>query len=208
MTRKELVDIFVRSKEVDGKPYTPDRIDPILPFMIGDLMLSEYVAATRGKVLTHNLKKLGSRWMDTYTHFNKGFFSHYPAEVWGDIIDLMDSLNQAMEPDLAELRSRIVLLMENVEPEDQCRIAHLLTAFVLAQYAQICWGQVYKIENRLGAHLTHTNQDLVKLKSIAFKMAVEYFKMLPNGTIGLSNLNTDGIFDTIAEHLREWVNNN
>lgn len=207
MTRRELVDIFVRSKEVDGKGFEVDSIAPILPFLIGDLMLSEYDAACRGANFRHEVKRIGSMWMKTYTSFNRGFFQHYPQDAWDDIIELMDSLSEALEPDLVELRRRIALVMEDVEGEDQDRICHLLTIFILAQYAQKCWGNIYKVAcGRIKR--PHLNTDLLKMKTYAFDMAVAYLRSLPKGSVALSNINVDGIFDQIAEHLYKWVNNN
>lgn len=208
MTRKELVDAFVTSRDVDGKPFDLDRIDPILPFLIGDLMLSEHAQATRGKTFTHELKHLNTLWVETYRRFNREFFSHYPVDAWDDITDLMDSLSETLEPDLVELRSRIALLMEDVPEDDQRRIVHLLTVFVLAQYAQVCWGQVYKVGVKRGEPLPHINQDIKKMKDLSFKMSVTYFRSLSQGSVSLSSINTDGIFDSIATHLREWVQNN
>lgn len=208
MTRKELVDAFVTSKDVDGKPFNLDRVDPILPFLLGDLMLSEYTLACRGANFRHQLHQLGTRWIKTYTSFNHGFFSHYPQDAWDDIIELMDSLSEALEPDLVELRSRIALIMEGVEGEDADRIVHLLTVYVLAQYAQVCWGQVYKVGVQRGMVTPHKNLEIAKMKELSFKMAVEYFRSLSTGSVSLSSINTDGIFDRIAKHLREWVQNN
>ena len=56
--------------------------------------------------------------------------------------------------------------------------------------------------------IEHQNEEYKKMKDISFKMSVEYFKTLSSGTVSLSSINTEGLFDQIAQHLLEWVQAN
>lgn len=212
MTKKEMVDMYVRSRSIDGKDYPGDKVEPIMPFIIGDLCYQTYLNATNGLELKHDMKRMDVLWRKAYEHFNKPFFSTYPEESHWEVTDLMDSLTDALSNDITILRSRIMLIIDDVEFSDKMRITNFLLANILAQYAQKAWGCIYKVQVVTGVgggfKKEHVNQDLQKMRDWSFKIAVTYFKSLSRGFVRLSEVNVDSIFDVISKHIYDWIEEN
>ena len=207
-----MVDTYVRARSLDGKDYPGDKVEPIMPFIIGDLCYQTYLNATNGIDLSFRMSQMDGYWRGAYNRFNKQFFSCFPEESHWEITDLMDGLSDALANDIMILRSQIMSIIDDVDFADKKRVADFLLAHILGQYAQVCWGNIYKVQvvSRLGKGFNkpHINQDLKKMCDWSFKMAVEYFKPLAKGSIRLSQANVDGIFRQISKHIYEWIDEN
>lgn len=210
MTTNELVNYYVRAKAIDGREYSANRTDPILPFLIADICYQTYCKVRKQIPLVHEMKRLDTLWLKTYARFNKPFFATFPTELHDEVVDLMDSLTDALANDLVILRSRIMLVIDNMEFEKRENITSLLMCYILAQFAQVAWGNTYKVSHvsRLGdRHEPHINLELEHIKNTSFKMAWRYFSPIANGNIRLSEVKAEGIFQQMANHIYKWIEN-
>ena len=211
MTTNELVSTYVRHMAADGASYGSNRADPILPFLLGDICYQTYLQVTKRFPLVHQMKRFDSLWKAAYSRFNKPFFAAYPRDVQADVTDLMDSLTDALANDLVILRSMIMNIIDDLSFTEKQNEADLLMCYILAEFAQTAWGNIYKVERvtRIASHKEpHRNLDLEQIKMLSFKMAWGYFQPLAKGNIRLSEVKADGIFQQMANHIYKWIDEN
>ena len=206
-----MVNRYLKYLSSTGKRYGADSAEPILPFLLADVMYQEHNKYVVPAGLKHRMKEMDNTWRQAYRQFNMSFFCAFPRDEWEEITDLMDSLTDAVSNDIVVIRSKLFLIMEDVPFEDKQIVSALLVCHIFAQYAQIAWGNVYKTETLTTVGRVkkpNKNRHLEILKDISFKMAVEYFKKISNGVIRLSELEIDGTFRVIANHIYGWIKQN
>ena len=211
MTTKELVNTFVRHKSNDGSEYQHDSADPILPFLLADICYQTYLEVTKRIPLAHETKRLDSLWRAAYSRFNKPFFAAYPQDVQVEVTDLMDSLTETLSNDLVILRARIMSIIDDLSFEEKRNEADLLMCYILAEFAQTAWGNVYKVARVTRVSVKkepHKNPELEQIKMLSFKQAWHYFQPLAKGNIRLSEVKADGIFQQMANHIYKWIDEN
>ena len=206
MTKEELVGALAASA---GVPVNEESYSSVMPYLICDVMYNLFVHDVQSRDFNQNLRRQGKNWTAHYKLFNDGLFGLFPEERHSEITDLMDTLN--IDNDITMLRSKITLVLDNVPFEDKRTISALLACYCLSYYAQIVWGEAYKMPRKMKfgvLRIPTTNQHLTALKNISFNMAIALMKSIKGGEIRLSDLNADSEFQLIANHVRLWINQN
>lgn len=212
MTINEIVSRYLQYlSDNKGLRYTAGSAEPILPFLIADIMYQEHNHYVVPANLQHRMKEMDKTWRIAYWQFNMPFFCAFKRHEWAEVTDVMDSLADAVANDVVIVRSKIMQVMDDVPFEDEKIVASLLVCHIFAQYAQRAWGDIYKTEvvNIAGRQKRpNVNRHLNILRDVSFKMAQEHFARLSDGVIRLSDLEVDGTFYIIAKHIYEWIEQN
>lgn len=208
MTINEMVNRYTRSLSDNGSIYKGKTAHPIIPFLICDITYQERLAFEKRFKPEHQMKNWNKIWHHHYNMFNKPFFSCFPESSQYEITDLMDDLEHFMANDMTILKSKIMLLMDDVSFEDKQNVTSLLTCHIMEQFAQVAWGNCYKSVTITSAgrqKKRNENEHLKVMSKASFNMAVLYFKPLSTGSIMLSELSFDNTFKMIANHLYAWL---
>ena len=208
MTINQIVNRYLEHLSGGKSSYSLNSAAPILPFLLSDVMYQEYTKKVSVVRFKQRMRVMDKTWRGAYHQFIMSLLNAFRRDEWDDIGELMDGLGDSVANDVVMLRSRIMLVMDDVSLEDKQIVASLLVCHIFAQYAQHAWGDIYKSETRhAGGRVTRPNKNrhLEVMKDVSFKMACEYFKPLSNGSIRLSELDADGYFRAIAKHIYDWI---
>lgn len=198
MTKRELIDRWLRS--VGRTRVQGDSLEPLLPFLLGDVIYTLYNRDIAPLELRQMEKKLRSDWAENYNRFNRPFFAAVGGEGGEQVTDLMDDFEAYIANSVTVLRSELSLLLQDVPFERRAPIVSALLCHVLAQAAQLAWGNVYRVGKVLGVdrsgarrvvHRAEKNKYLEAINRDAFELAnrwhtaIEEALVDPNRTKGI-----------------------
>ena len=196
MTKRDLINRYLSSTgrtRVQG-----ETAEPLLPFLLGDAIYSIYNRDIAPLDLRHKEKHLRSDWAENYTRFNRPFFAAIGVDGYEQVTDLMDDFEDAISNNMMILRSELMLLIQDVPFERRGAIVSALLCHVLAQAAQLAWGNVYRRKNTItgqggqmtvhrpekNRHLDAINKDSFALANI-WHNAINKALIDPNKTKGI-----------------------
>ena len=197
-TKREIINRYLNS--IGKVRVHGDTLEPLLPFLLGDAIYSIFNRDIARLNLSREQKRLRNAWADAYNKFNRPFFSAI-GEGSEDATDLMDGFEEFIANDIMVLRSQLMLLMQDVPFENRGVIVSALLCHVLAQAAQIAWGNVYRKGKVLGVdkltgqkmivHEPEKNPYLEAINRCSFRLAVLWHRGIstalidPNKTKGI-----------------------
>lgn len=213
MTKSEIIETAMRGigKRNDGEGY-----DPIMPYLLGDVMYQIYVNDVSHLKLSHKMKQMSGRWIQRYTHFNKPIFSAFPTTDYDELTDMMDSVNETLSNEIMMLRSGVMQTLSGVEDfERKKAITSMLLCHMFAQYAEssyrLSYFDIREIINgrvRFVKTISLSNPDLCFLRDLSYKMAIQYIKETPGGELQLEAVDLQPIFNLIAKKIYNWLKEN
>lgn len=177
MTKAELINRYLQS--IGRRRISGDSAEPLLPFLLGDAIYTLYNRDIAPLDLHREEKQLRSDWKRNYTLFNRPFFAAIGIDNQDDIIELMDDFETAIAPEMDDLRKALDRLLMDVNPDRREPIVSALVCHVLAQAAQIAYGNVYRRARILNhtpeldnvIHRPEKNQHLDAINRDAFALA-------------------------------------
>lgn len=198
MSKRDLINTYLKS--VGRTRVQGDSTEPLLPFLLGDAIYTIYTRDIAPLDLRQEEKRLRSHWAENYTLFNRPFFSAIGGDGSDDVTDLMDDFEAAIENNMMMLRSELMLLLGEVPFDQRKPIVSALLCHVLAQAAQLAWGNVYRVvtlyrmvgnEKKVLAHRPEKNRYLDAINRDAFALANRWHNAIslalvdPNKTKGI-----------------------
>ena len=196
MTTRELVNFYVKAVSLGNVEYGDDRADPILPFLLADICYQTYLSVTKRIPLRHEMKRLDALCRAAFSRVFKPFFAAYPKDL---------------QEEVTNLRSMIMNIIDDLTFEEKQNEADLLMCYILAEFAQSSWGNIYKVSRITRVSVRkerHKNLDLEQIKTLSFKLAWDYFQPPAKGNIRLSEVKAKGIFQQITNHIYKWIETN
>ena len=148
MTKKELINRYLTS--VGRTLVQGESAEPLLPFLLGDAIYTIYNRDIAPLPLRHREKALRSRWSRNYNLFNRPFFQAIGVASYEQVTDLMDDFEDYISVNMIQLRSELMLLLQDVPFERRGVIVSALLCHVLSQAAQCAWGNVYRRRKVVG----------------------------------------------------------
>ena len=189
-----------------------DTTEPIMPFLLGDIMFQSYLQATRKIELRHEMKQYDKRWRAIYKRFNDPIFHDFADDEKVEVTDLMDSLEQHLSNDITRLRAQLMLIFDGVEFEDEQIVTNFLLAHIFAQYANCTWMRVNIRYRRTPAGVVSEEepcQPLLDMSNLAYKMAIHHLRhSVQGGRLRLDDADTTAIFRVIARKIYDWLKEN
>ena len=179
MTKNELVNKYCRS--VDSTLVQGNSAEPLLPFLLGDIIYDIYVKDIQPLDLPHREDVIRQHWRRNYNMFNQPFFRSLRADDMDQVSALMDDLFEYVSLNIMQLRSELMLLLQDVPFDRRTVIVSALLCHVLAQAAQCAFGNVFRNRKTVGSvrgrdlivekprknrHLDAINEDAFKLANI------------------------------------------
>ena len=123
--------------------------DPILPFFMLDTMYQILKKDIWPVTCRHEAKRERNLWLQSYTAFNRDFFSSLDSEQSDYVIDLMDSFEEYINNDV--LIAKVAVMNQvgrfGLSFEDQAVVSSAMICHILTQTASIVWGAVYKTKH-------------------------------------------------------------
>ena len=179
MTKQDLIDRYMKST---GRTLEQgENAEPLLPFLLGDCIYTIFNKDIAPLRLERKEKVIRSHWCRNYTMFNLPFFQAIGVSGYDQIYDVMDDFEEYISVSLMQLRSALMLFLQDVPFERRNVIVSSLLCHVLAQAAQCAWGNVYRTRKVLGTvdsrslvvnkpeknrHLDAINDDAFRLANI------------------------------------------
>lgn len=213
MTKRELIKRYLDS--IGMVRVSGDTAEPLLPFLLGDAIYTIYNRDIARLNLAHEEKRLRKSWDDAYGKFNRPFFSAI-GDGSEDATDLMDGFEEFIANDLMVLRSELMLLMQDVPFEKRGIIVSALLCHVLAQAAQIAWGNVYRSGRIIGrdkqtgrkmvVHEPDKNPYLETINRCSFRLAAMWHRSI--STAFVDTKRTKGIqpaINALCRKMYKWL---
>ena len=209
MTRSELVDTAL--KGVGKARVSGDTFEPIMPYLLADIMYQIYIKAVHKNSLKHKMKQMDTCWRKRYGLFNRPIFSCF-EDAGVELTDMMDSVYQMLENDITLMRTRIVGVLNEIDKfEDKMLVASLILCHIFAEYAECSYGNCYyrTVKTFDGyKEVKDSNKDLCYLRDLSYKMAFQYIKDLPGGEITIYHPSMDDLFGRVAKKIYGWLKEN
>lgn len=186
--------------------------EPIMPYLLADVMYQLYLADMNPKKLRHKMKQMHSMWSKKYMHFNKPIFSAFEPKDYTEITDLMDNVYEYLSNEITMLRSQIINVIGGIESFDDKKIVStLIMCHIFAQYAECAYERVYcKTKKQYYGIIEEpsSNLDLCYLRDLSHKMAIQYIHDIPGGHLVLNEIDMQGMFNLIAKKIYQWLKEN
>lgn len=179
MTKTELINKYCES--VGSTIVQGESAEPILPFLLGDAIYCIYNKDIAPLELPRREAIIREHWRTNYNMFNKPYFQAIGVANQERLTDLMDDLEEFIAINMMQLRSAIMLLLQDVPFERRSVITSALLCHILAQAAQLAYGNVFRERRRVGIvrgkslivekpsknrHLDAINDDAFRLANI------------------------------------------
>ncbi len=142
MTNDEMVDKWLASigmKRVQGHT-----LETILPFLMLDVNYQIFLKTVRPLESKHEMKLWKQRWIDAYNRLNKQFFRAFTVDEQNEVVDKMDDFDNWIANDVMIAKVQIMNFLQDLDFDIQKTCAELMIANIMAQSAQIVWGNCYK----------------------------------------------------------------
>lgn len=198
MTKRDLINTYLTS--IGRTRVQGDSTEPLLPFLLGDVIYTIYCRDIAPLDLRHEEKRLRSDWSENYNRFNRPFFAAIGSDNYDQVTDLMDDFEAAIDTDVEGLRKEFQSLLADIPYDHSKPIVSALICHVIAQAAQLAWGNVYRIAKILGednsgrkrvVHRAEKNKHLEAINRDAFALANRWHTSItvelvdPNKTKGI-----------------------
>ena len=121
----------------------------------------------------HKERKHYTALMDTYSTFNKCFFSQFSEDDKSMIIDMMDAFGDYIHNHVEIFRFNIEGCIMDIDENDRTVCGALCVCKLMVSQARVAWDGMYKGHIRVGdidSHLIHT------LEYHISELMNEYFK--------------------------------
>ena len=179
MTKRELINKYCECQ--DSTLIQGNSAEPLLPFLLGDAIYTIFAKDIAPLDLPRREKIIRNHWAANYNMFNRPFFQAIGVSNYDQLTDLMDDFEEYIALNMMQLRSELMLLLQDVPFERRSLIVSSLLCHVLAQAAQCAFGNVYKSQSVVGTvrgrnlivekprknrHLDAINQDAFRLANI------------------------------------------
>ena len=210
MDKREIVEKAL--KGVGKQRVQGDTTEPIMPYLLADVMYQLYLEDIPSYPLRHEMKRMSTLWRERYKHFNKPLFSQFHPTEFTEITDLMDDVYESLHNEIVMLRSNIMTMISGIESfNTRHAVSTLIMCHIFAQYADCSYQRVYyntKIESFGIIEEPASNQDLCYLRDLSYKMALRLIKDSPGGELELKETNMGDIFKVIAKKIYQWLKEN
>lgn len=215
MTKKELINAYLSSV---GKRWVQgNSSEPLLPFLLGDAIYMIYNQDIAPLKLRQEEKRLRTDWATNYTRFNRPFFAAIGVDNQEQVTDLMDDFEGYIGNEIMMLRSELMLLLQEVPFERRGPIVSALLCHVLAQAAQLAYGNVYRVgrvvgKDAAGAKVVHRpekNRYLDAINRDAFQLANRWHNRINQALIDPNK--TKGIppaINALCRKIYRWLQEN
>lgn len=210
MTKKEIIDTAlrgVRAKRIKGESY-----EPIMPYLLADIMYQIYQSDIAPLKLGHELKRMDSMWKTRYRLFNRPLFSAFHPGAYDELTDLMDSVWDYLSNEITMLRANIIKQFAGIEDFNHRKIVSaFFLCHIFAQYAECAYNRTYIHTKRTSYGTIEepaSNNDLCFLRDLSYRMAMQYIKEIPGGSFEIRDFSSDGIFGVIARKIYKWLKEN
>ena len=212
MTKKELINKYCESQ--DSTIIQGNSAEPLLPFLLGDAIYTIYAKDIAPLDLPRREQIIRAHWVSNYNMFNRPFFQAIGVSNYDQLTDLMDDFEGYIELNMMQLRSELMLLLQDVPFDRRSVIVSALLCHILAQAAQIAFGNVYKNRQTVGVvrgrnlivekprknrHLDAINEDAFKLANIWHSDMSNNFQD-PNKTKGIP-----AAINALCRRIYRWV---
>ena len=215
MTKRELINKYMAS--INCSLVQGESAEPLLPFLLGDAIYTIYCRDIAKLDLQHREKVIRNHWRDNYAMFNRPFFSAIGIDNHDQITDLMDDFEGYIDINLMQLRSELMLLLQDVLFDRRSNIVSALLCHVLAQAAQIAWGNVYRRrrtvaqmgDRTMTLSIPDKNRYLEAINSDAFRLANIWHSQIHSALIDPNK--TKGIppaINALCRKIYRWVEDN
>lgn len=216
MTKRDLINAYLNS--IGRTRVQGDSTEPLLPFLLGDAIYTIYNQDIAPLDLRQEEKRIRNDWSENYARFNRPFFAAIGGEGSEQVTDLMDDFEDAIANNIMMLRSELMLLLGDVPFDRRKPIVSAILCHVLAQAAQLSWGNVYRVATlvkRNGAvkqvcvHRPEKNRYLDAINRDAFALAnrwhTGFVKALvdPNRTKGIPPA-----INALCRKIYRWLEDN
>lgn len=212
-TKREIINRYLNS--IGKVRVHGDTLEPLLPFLLGDAIYTIFNRDIAKLELVREQKRMRNAWADAYNKFNRPFFSAI-GEGSEDATDLMDGFEEFIANDLMVLRSELMLLMQDVPFDKRGVIVSALLCHVLAQAAQIAWGNVYRNAKMLGkdkrtgqkmiVHEPEKNPYLETINRCSFRLAAMWHQSISAAFVDAKR--TKGIppaINALCRKMYKWL---
>ena len=210
MTKREIVETAL--KGIGKTRVQGDTTEPIMPYLLADIMYQLFDKNINPLPLRHELKQMRKRWTLRYKTFNKPVFSAFKETEFTELTDLMDNVYDYLSNEIVMLRSQIMLVVEGVESfETRQIIADLIMCHIFAEYADCTYQRVYYKTKKESFGIIEepvSNPDLCYLRDLSYKMAIRMIMEEPGGELVLRNMNMNNMFSLIAKKIDKWLEEN
>ena len=216
MTKRELINTYLSST---GRTWVQgNSTEPLLPFLLGDAIYCIYNQDIAPLELRQIEKRLRNDWAQHYTLFNRPFFAAIGVTGSDQVTDLMDDFEDAIANNVTILRSELMLLLGDIPFDRRRPIVSALLCHVLAQAAQLSWGNVYRIatlvrrdgqKKQVLAHRPDRNRHLDAINRDAFALANLWHSSIqealvdPNKTKGIPTA-----INALCRKIYRWLEEN
>ena len=216
MTKRELINTYLSS--IGRTRVQGDNTEPLLPFLLGDAIYTIYNQDIAPLELRHEEKRLRRDWLEHYALFNRPFFAAIGVNNYDQVTDLMDDFEDAIANNVMVLRSELMLLLGDVPFDQRKPIVSAILCHVLAQAAQLAWGNVYRVvtlvrmegnEKKVLAHRPEKNKHLDAINRDAFALANRWHTAIhqalvdPNKTKGIPPA-----INALCRKIYRWLDEN
>lgn len=216
MTKRELINTYLTS--IGRTRVQGDSTEPLLPFLLGDAIYTIYNRDIAPLELHQEEKRLRSDWAQNYTRFNRPFFAAIGVNNHDQVTDLMDDFENYIGNDMMVLRSELMLMLGDVPFDQRKPIVSAILCHVLAQAAQLAWGNVYRVvtlvkrdgnTKKVLAHRPERNRNLDAINKDAFALANRWHNAIhsalvdPNKTKGIQPA-----INALCRKIYRWLEEN
>jgi hypothetical protein len=146
MTQRDIVNTYLTYKH--RKRTLGEREDntlPLMPFFIMDVCYQIYCKDIKNIPCKHLMKQAKTRWNESYHKFTSDFFRAFNQDQTDYIVDLMDEFNDYIHNYVVMLKSSVMNhISGDASFEDKKILGALMVCNVLAQSAQILYGEMFR----------------------------------------------------------------
>ena len=142
MTNDEMVDKWLAS--IDMKRVQGHTLETILPFLMLDVNYQILQSTVKPIDSKHEMQTQKSRWSDASNRLYKRFFRAFTVDEQNEVIDKMDDFENWIANDVMIAKVQIMNFLQDLDFDIQKTCAELMIANIMAQSAQIVWGNCYK----------------------------------------------------------------
>lgn len=170
MTKKELALIYLKRQGynvIHGEGY-----DPIMPFIMMDVVFQYYKQLIKMVPLKNELKKYANDWYTNYRILNQSFFRTFDKDEAVEVLDIMDDFENYINNELVFAKIAAMKCFEEEDFEKREVISICTLCDIIAQLAQVIHKGVFK--NRFGNGIE--NHNIGKIRYCARNFMSKYYK--------------------------------
>ena len=210
MTKKEIIDTAL--KGIGKARVQGDSTEPIMPYLLGDIMYQIYMKNIAKLPLRHKMKLMDSSWRQRYGLFDRPLFTYFKDGESIELTDMMDNLTDYLNDEIVLMRTRVVNVLSDIEDfNHRMNISALILCHIIAQYAECSYNRCYYTTKNTSYGVIEesaSNKDLCYLRDLSYKMAMQYIHDLPGGEVTIYHPDMDDLFIKVAKKIYKWLEEN